>query len=355
MNRVQIVILFFISCWLLSTCQRPLIIDDDQVDTNAKWDLANFQSERLIQGLHATPFEWFAISENEFHRFDGNDKLQEKRPLNTASGVRGIPALNDNTFFRLTIDENSKQVLEFHLTRNPAEVLKLPASSLLATGESHIEIEFLARGPLGAFSSDGTLFLLPAKVFPASRYVFFLFEIQHNTSHTAFASVKVARRVEPAGLAADFAKLNTIRFLDGSFYVTSKEGAWRISPSGDIKKLFTQWMLDFFSWKGKLYVTGLNPFDMHESTDNGITWTRLEQNSELKLVETTGEQLFSHEVPGHPFRLGAEDFLKTREIVYPAVQAAQNPSVFYGVAFFAGRYYFSIDREVYFTNKVVVK
>ena len=337
---------------LAAACQRPLIVDNDQPTDDATWDLVDYRSERLIQGLHATPFEWYLISENQFARFDGDNGLLEKRPLSVRSGTLGTPALSDNTFVRLTTDDDGLQFVEFHLARNPAQIVEFPADSLLGPGESFLEVEFLGRR-LGAFSSDGTLFALPVSVLPQRKYSILLFEVLHDVQHLQFTSVRVFQRV-PLDLSADFANLGNVRYLDGNFYVASKEGAWRITPSGSPEKIFNQHMLDFLSRDGKLYATGINTFDLHESTDNGLTWQRLNVNSELKFVETPGDMVLTHTVLGNRYRMATDDLLQAKAIRHPAT-APTDQSVFRGVAFFAGKYYFSMDREVYATPEVVAE
>jgi hypothetical protein len=216
-----------------------------------------------------------------------------------------------------------------------------------------MEVDFFARS-LGAFSSDGSLFLLPTTVLPDRHYVLLLFEVLHNQAANEFVSVEVFRRIELPELNADFANLVNIRFVDGNFYVASKTGAWRITPDGEPIRIFPQHMLDFFSSAGKVFATGINSFDLHESSDNGITWNRRNQNSDLIFVETPGQLVLTQVALGNPFRLIDEEFVSALPIVLPA-DAPTDPSVFFDVAFFAGKYYFSMDRSVYFTDEVMVQ
>lgn len=354
MNSPSILILIVAALSFFSACQKPLFPDDENASgSKAKWELVDYQSERVIQGLHATPFELYVISENQFIRFDGDHEILDKRPLDVAYGVRGIPAVSDNAFVRMTVDEQTRQIVEFHLARNPAQIVKFVADTLRNDNDSYLEIEFLAR-TLGAFSSDGVLFLLPAKVFPGRHYAFFLFEIRQNPAHNAFISIKEIRRIDIEDMSSDFNNLVNMRFLDGNFYITSHEGAWRITPSGQLAKLFPQWMRDVCSWKGDLYISGINTFDLHKSTDNGLNWERLNQNSELKMIETAGELIFSQEVLGNPYQVMPDDFLKAKNIIYPK-DASTDLSSYYSVAFYANRYYFSIERDIFFTTEVVTE
>ena len=340
---------------LLSTfgCQRPLVVDDDQMVKEASWEKIDFPSERLILGLHATPFELQAITENQFFRFNGDNEPLEIRPFLASTPPLLPPAMSDNTFVRMTTNDDAEQTLEFHLTKNGSQILEIMVDSLKGPGDSFIEVEFMAR-TLGAFSSDGTLFLLPATVLPDRHYVLLLFEVLHNAAATEFTSVEMFRRIDLPDLSADFANLQNIRYVDGNFYVGSKSGAWRISPDGEKVKIFQQQMRDFFEHEGKLYAMGPSSFSLHESTDNGITWERLNQDSELVWIETAGGTVFTQTAPSQLFHVMDENLEKAKSIVLPAGFAA-NEAIYYGVAFFAGRHYFSMDRSIYFTEEIVLE
>jgi hypothetical protein len=357
MNSKLISAIFLTACLFILSCQRPLIIDDDSPSGKANWELLNFQSERPLLGLHATPFELFSISENEFSRFNSNFELVEKRKLLTGNGVRGIPALSDNTFVRMILDNQSRQVIEFHLPRNPTQVIKILTDSLDVSSGDILEIESLTPRRLGAFSSDGTLFVLPARVLPSRHYALFIFEVLHNQTHDAFTSVKVIKRVELEALSSDGNNLVNVRFLGGNFYVTSKDGAWRIKPSGDKTKIINTWTIDAFLQKSDLFMTGLTGFDMNKSIDNGLSWEKLNINAhaELQRVEMTGDSILTQKVPGTVFYLTpTHDFTKAESIIYPD-GVDPNAVIYYGTAFFGGNFFFSLDREIYFTDKLVLK
>jgi hypothetical protein len=346
-------LLSFLAAFVVFSCQAPLFPDDDSPADKADWRLLELPAERQILGLHATPFQLYAITDNQFFRFNTEDEMVELRTLNEYNGVKGVPALNDNAFMRLVLNEDNRQVLEFQHARNAQSFVNILVDSLEKDAGTFLEVEFVSR-QLGAFSSDGSSFLLPVKVFPQRHYAFYLFEIQQNTPSSAFVSVKPVKRISIPELDAELNNLKSVRFLNGNYYIASSLGAWRITPAGQAQQVFPQWMLDFFSLKGKLYATGLNPYDLHNSTDNGLNWERIDQSSQVKYAETADTLLFSQEVLGNPYKIVSGDFKIARDIARPA-EAPTNPSVFYSVVFFAGRYYFSMDRDVYSAATVVIE
>ena len=125
----------------LASCQRPLIVDDDN-GPEAQWDRVDFTSETYIQGLWATPFELYVISENSFSRLNSNLDIIEKRALPIGNG---IPAMSDNTFVRLTTNAQNRQVIEFNLARSASEILRILVDTLPAPPGNTLDVELFAN------------------------------------------------------------------------------------------------------------------------------------------------------------------------------------------------------------------
>ncbi len=333
---------------LLFSCQRPLIVDDDQPDGNTQWELVDYKSDAYIQGLYATPFELYVISENSFARLNSNLEIIEKRAFPVANS---IPALSDNTFVRLATNAQNRQVVEFHLANNGSEIFKVLTDTLPTPPGNSLDIETLANS-LGTFSADGTLFLMAAKVLPARYYSLFLFDIQQNIQHNAFVSVKMIKRIDLTNLDANAnGVIKSMRFRNGNFYVATQQGAWRITPAGVATQQFMQWKEDCFSWLGDLYMTGTVDYDLDKSIDNGLSWERVNIGSGLRHVTVADTSIFTQEVPGKFFSLMPKDFKKAKTIVYPT-GTMPNTAVFYGLCYFNDRYYFSIDKDIYVTTMI---
>lgn len=333
----------------LASCQTtPIWKDDEQPDGIDRWDSIEYKSEAVIHGLFATDFELYVASENSFARLNSNLDIIEKRLLPISNA---ITALSDNSFVRLATNTQNRQVVEFHLARNGSEIFKVLVDTLPAPAGNSLEIETLSNS-IGAFSNDGTLFLMAAKVLPARHYSLFLFSIQQNPSHNSFVSVKMVKRIDLTDLDANAdGVIKSMKFQNGNFYVATQQGAWRITPAGATTKPFLQWKEDCFAWQGDLYMTGTVDFDLDKSTDNGLTWNREDFGSELRHVEVADTSIFTQIVTGKPFQLMPKDFKKAKNIVYPAGTNTAT-SFFYGLVYFNDRYYFSIDKAIYATDQI---
>ncbi len=337
-------------------CQKPLFSGGEEPSGTGSvfWQQAADLVEQPLKNIYATPFQLYAITDNQFLRLGPDAEVVELRTLNPNGLPLSRPALSDNLFARMVADGQGRQLLEFQLARNPSAVYRIAPDTLRLPGDDLLEFDGLARSA-GVFSSDGVFYLQPAKVFRDNRghYLLLLFEIRLNAPHDAFQTLTLRGRVELPTLeapATNLSNLVSLRFFEGAFFLTGKAGAWRIDTQPEATRLFQQWMLDVFPWKGKLYITGFNSFDLHQSTDGGRTWKRLNQPSELKLVEARGEHLLTQEVLGKPFFLADEDLRRALPIRYPPEVEPGNFSAFVGVEFFADAYWFAIERSLFYTD-----
>ncbi|NJN34086.1 MAG: hypothetical protein HC817_07390 [Saprospiraceae bacterium] len=74
-------------------------------------------AEQLIRTIHATPFELFVLTNNQFFRLDTALSLKEVRILSTDRPLFGTPVFSDNVFMRISQALNNRQVIELHLTK----------------------------------------------------------------------------------------------------------------------------------------------------------------------------------------------------------------------------------------------
>lgn len=349
-------ILFLFSCVKVDIPQNPSTDpgeEMEEVEELVDWTLLEANSERKIQNTLGTPFEFYAITENQFFRFARDLELIEKRPLDASNSLYGRPILHDNTFVRLSQNEDNRQVVEFHLTRSPLEIREFVVSELRGEEDDFIEVDFRAVYP-GAFSDDGVYFMLPVKSYPNYHYTLFLFEVRHSPNHNEFTSIEVIDRIEVPGITVDVDNLENIRFIEGHFYLASKEGGFRVNVNGTVEKVLQPWIIDFFENEGRLYATGFNDFDFYKSSNNGRTWQKEEGNSKLKIVEAKGNYVFTQEIEGRPFQLAMSDLKEVEDIFYNE-DFTDDPTSYVNMDFFNGKYFMSLHKEIYYVDDIQLK
>lgn len=354
-------LLVLILLLLNAGCQRPWNDDgDDPEDETSPWEELNFSTLHPILNTYATPYELYVISVDEFARIDAEGKEIEKRLIPAPAGTFGTPVLSDNVLMRLVKVEEAggaKPYVEFRLTKDVSEVRRIPIKGLIDSTETHIEIEYLGRQN-GCFSDDGVYFLLPTTTFPNSYYSFFLFEIRLNQTSHEFVSVDMVRRIDvPDFPAADGGaqQLESMRYLDGAFYLSSKVGGFRITADGTAIKLFNHWTRDFFKNDGVLYCTGFNDEDFYFSLDVGHNWAQRDRKSVLKLVEAEGDYLFTQENTGSLFSTVDDNFEKKLKIVYDKNFPASGYEAYNSVEYFYNKYYINVMNKIYYAKEIKVK
>jgi hypothetical protein len=347
---------FFSLIFLFDSClplvDKPVV----PVASEADWlPLSVFSAQQNIKTVHATPFELYFLSNDQFFRLDANQKLIEKRPLATDRQLFGTPVLSDNTFLRISQGADNKQILEFHLTRNPASVRKIIATNYADTARREsFDIDFEGRTP-GAYSSDGTKYFLPGIIRPSYKPVVLILDIKLDGRSNEFVDISLVKRVEITGLATE-KKIEACRFINGNFYLATKDGGFRITPQGDVKKLFSHWTYDFFAAGTKIYSTGFNSYDFQISADNGNTFQRSSAQSPIKFVETANGKVFSQTQRIKPYEMADSTLLSVKPILYNS-SFTFTPDPDYEIDFFQGNYYINLAKNVYYipANKLKIK
>ena len=171
-----------------------------------------------------------------------------------------------------------------------------------------------------------------------------LLDIQLDFPATNFQRVGLARRILIPNLTTD-GTFESCRFINGNFYLATKGGGFRITPSGVVTKLFPHWAKDFFADGNKLYSSAANAYDFHFSTDNGVTWTRGTPSS-LQYVETPNGKVLTQTQRNQRFGLADSTMTKIADLTY-------NPNFsklldnYYNVVYFKGKYFLSDDTKVF--------
>ena len=303
-----------------------------------------------IRTIHSSLTQLFAISDDEFIRVDNNNQLLERRQLDLPFRFFGRPSLSDQVFVRVTRQINIGQTIEFHLTKVPGQIKEITFSDLeIETGDI-LSPEDNARYT-GAFNGAGTQFLLPVLNFSKEHFTFLLFDIELDAGNAAFETVKLAKTIHIPDMPNDPGSLNNLKYINGHYYASNLNGGFRISSNGQYQKIFQPWMVDFFSFDGNLYAVGSGN-DIHESTDNGLSWERINASddpSELRFIEVVNDQVFTQRFTGFPFQLADEDFVNAKDIKLNK-DFTDDVAAYSHIRYFFGRYYMTVQKELYFTT-----
>ncbi len=353
MTRTHVLLLLMLPI-LFSQCV-PIERVDPSTATNSSdstaWkQVAGFSSDQLIRALYTTPYEMYALSNSYFFRFDNTLGLQEKRLLATDKQLYGVPVFSDNTFTRVSQNTDSKQVLEFHLVRNPAVIRNVYASELIDTAKKEtVNYDVLSR-TTGCYSTDGTTYMITGTVYPSYTPTAFLLDVQLNYLANDFIGIKRAKRVAIPGLSTDL-KIESIKYIGKNFYLATKDGGYKIGLDGTVIKLFPNWVLDFFSYKGNIYATGFSNSDFFVSSDGGDNFKRAPLGSTLRYVKNAGAQIFSQDQRGLTYAVADTSLAKTKLLKYNTTFTTSNDA-YYDVVYFGGYYFISVDKSIY-SNKVL--
>ena len=314
--------------------------------------LTAVSAQTLIKSIYSTSNEMYFISDNQFIRLDTNSKVIEDRQLPADRPLFGSPVMSQNAFMRISQGLDNKQVIEFHHAKNRNAIIKIVTSSLVeASLKESFQIDVFARTP-GCFSTDGTKYFLPGVVYDSYKATLMILDIKYTPDGNNFQSISLLKRIEITGLATD-GKIESCRYLNGNFYLATKDGGFRITSNGEVKKLFNHWTHDFFEKDGKIYSSGFASTDFFKSTDNGITWSRY-GNGNFKFVECIGNKIFTQTQKGLRYSLLDNTLLKAVEMKYNT-DFTTDPDSYYGIGFSKNLYYINVGSKIYTIKEPIAK
>jgi hypothetical protein len=351
MNRLSQLALFFALILPFTSCiplvDKP-VSPADNPDEYPWKSVTAVSANQAIRGIHATPFELYFLSNNFLFRLDDKLNLQEKRLLPTDRSFFGAPIMSDNVFVRVTQNASNDAVFEFNIARNAQNVRKIAASALVDTAKRETFVpEAVYEQTLqpGAFSDDGTKLLLVGTV-NSNKVFAIIVDIQLDFPATNFSRIAVLKRVELPDLLSK--KLESIRFVNGNFYIATQNGGYRVTPAGEVKKVFNHWALDFFAIGNTLYSSPYSAYDFHISSDSGLTWRRAAP-SELKYVNVVNNRVFSQISRGVNYAsLGDSTLTKLLKVKYnPDLFISRTETVDYHIRYFKGKYFMNDGNKIY--------
>jgi hypothetical protein len=191
---------------------------------------------------------------------------------------------------------------------------------------------------------------------PGSKPYVIILDIQLNFAADDFIFAKVSKKLELPNYVNTI-KFESCRFLEGNFYLATPAGGYRITPDGQVKKLFSNWVRDFFAVGDKIYTTGVGDFDFQRSTDNGLTWRRTTV-SETKFVKFLNGKLISQKQVKEPFGIADSSMAKVVPLKYnPNMNftTAAALAYSYDMTFYKGFYFMNLGNEVYYSKELKAK
>jgi hypothetical protein len=308
-------------------------------------------STEFVRGLRGTANELQVINRKQLMRFDDKMNLIEKRDFFIDSLLNTPPILSDNYFALFSVNPDNRQILELHFTKSKKTVKRISTALMADTAKKQAFDLDLSGRTAGCFSADGSKLMLFGVQYPAIKPFALLFDIKPNFSGDDFDRVDLYKSTEIFNL--NIRKIETCRYFGNNFYIATKEGGFRITQDGFVKKLFNHHTLDFFEHNGKLYSTGNTPSDFYISTNNGLSWQK-SGFSDLKYVEKLGTKVFSQKLLTTPFGMADSLLTRVNDIQYPASFTTQ-ANGYCTISFFKNKYVVNIGKDVYMVQELKTK
>lgn len=315
------------------------------------WQPVNaINSLEPIQKIYASYFnEIHFLTSTRYFRLNDDLTIRETRILYSDSLLNIMPSISDKIFARFSMNPvDKRQIMELHLRHGEHNVKYISTGQMIDTirGES-FEFDRVARHT-GCFNKDGTKYMLTGVLYPHKKPYVLLFDIQLNTEGDNFKSIRLYKKIILSNLSLD--KTETCRHLGNNFYIATKEGGYRITNEGQVKKILNQPVLDFFEYKGKIYATSPNASNFSISTNNGLTWQN-EGLSDLKYVETKSDKVFSQIVQGQAYNIADSSLLKIKPIVYNS----EFKDKYFNIEYFKGKYFINVGEKVFMLKELKTK
>lgn len=327
------------------------------------WNKLDIATNTPIRNMYAGPTELLVMTDDEFVRVGNQNQILERRAFaDLPFNFFGRPTLSRYVFVRVTTQDYPNpsgpgtvkvNQMEVHLTKDTdaSESIYFNLDQFAEDQGLSIVPEDKARYN-GAFDTNGDLFLLPTLNITDNTYSFFLFDINLNLGKTGFAGsgVTLNKRIDLPldDISGDIMNTN---FVNGFFYVNSKWGTYRIDPNtGDYKEINKIWTLNTFEHEDKVFLTGFNDFDFYQSEDNGQTFEQV-GTSPLKFVEVENGKILSQTQLGLPWSLADDDMLGMEDLRVNK-DFEDDGASYWNARYFYGRYYISIQKEIYFLDEL---
>ena len=335
----------------LPSC-RCLTCDDDDNGMGLEEDGALWQDsvavfrERVL-GLLATPTELHVATESEFVRYGTSDDTVltevERRPLVRSLRNLGQPALNDIVFARGVDDIGSgEEAVQFSLVQNSGATRLIPIDSL-----SPVPVSMAFGGEvIGAFNRTGTIYLQPVIRRDTRRVALLRFELAYDPTFTSFQRIRFTGLVDLPNVREIERAVSTVKYLDGRFYVATKEGAYTVDNAGRVERIIAPnaSIRDFFRYEGVYYATQSTDGPLFESQEGRI-WNASGIVTDFRLVEVLGRQLVVQELEGWQWEV-ADDVDEAAKPLRLNEEFPRANDQYFALARLNRDYYMSIGKRI---------
>lgn len=350
MGRITIFLSFII---IVST--TACLIKPAEVEPEPWTKVEDFLSNTNIRILHTTPEELYILADAEFARINSNNELVEKRALELPIRFYGRPAVSDDTFFQMIRNDSDSLQANFYLVQDQNEIYTIQLNDLANPGEFGFRGEDEARNG-GTYSSDGKQFIVPVIQIPNEYYTFLLFDINLSGDKKDFISIDLKHRIDLEDFPADQNNLQNVKYINGYFYATSRDGAVRINPNtGSSIQISEEWVFDVFLYENRIHMTLGTGNELLVSNDNGLTYEPVEVGSELFnlfAIEIINDQILTQQTIFSPFRIVDPEFTQTTAMAVNEDFGDQLFGAFQDIAYFGGKYYLPVFKELYTTEEL---
>ena len=337
-----------------SSC-KCLTCDDDEMSVveEQPWQDSVAVFRERVLGLLATPSELYVATESEFVRFGTSDDAilseVERRPLVRRYANLGQPALHPLIFARGLRDiGDGAESVQFSLVQNAGATRVIPIDSL-----SSVPLTLAFGGQVvGAFSRTGRIYLQPVYRRDTRRVALLRFEIDFDPTFTSFASLRYTGLIDLPNVREIDRAVSTVKYIDGMFYVATKEGAYAVENSGRVERIIapSASIRDIFRYEGTYYATQSTDGPLFVSQE-GRSWAPSGIVTDFRLVKAIGGQLVTQELEGWQWRLAEDVDEPARALLLNEDFPRQNDAYF-GLARLSKTYYMSIDKRIVRTEQL---
>ena len=208
---------------------------------------------------------------------------------------------------------------------------------------------------MGAFSRTGQIYLQPVYRRDTRRVALMRFELAYDPTFTSFASLRFTGLVDLPNVREIDRAVSTIKYIDGLFYVATKEGAYAVTNSGRVERIIapSASIRDIFRFEGTYYATQSTTGPLFESQE-GRSWSPSGIVSDFRLVNAIGGQLVTQELEGWQWRI-ADDVADRAEALLLNEDFPRQNDAYFGLARLQRTYYMSIGKRIVRTDELAAE